>query len=82
MKKSLFAVVVLLSVYVLFAFAFTSLDNQGKFTQILNDVGLSNATVAAATIGSPGSDSGLNSDLIDPIPPPERKPPPHDPDVR
>ena len=46
MKKKLFALVGVAALYVLFIFAFTALDNQGKVSKFFSDVGLSNDTGA------------------------------------
>jgi len=69
MKKKLFALAVIASLYVLFIFAFTSLDNQGKVGKFFSDVGLSSET-AIASIGG-GSDSNSTPSLRRPTPKPK-----------
>lgn len=73
MKKKLFAVAMLISVYALFALIFTSLDSQENVS--FNDVGLSDAT-AHTTLqpGQTNSDVKLKASFRDPMPPPEKKP--------
>ena len=57
MKKKLFALAVIASLYVLFILAFTALDNQGKVSKFFSDVGLSSETAMAST----GGDSDTKS---------------------
>ena len=73
MKKKLFALVGIASLYVLFILAFTALDNQGKVSKFFSDVGLSSETAVAST----GLKSNSNStpSITSPFPPPP--PPPH-----
>ena len=57
MKKKLFALAVIASLYVFFILAFAAVDNQGKVSKFFSDVGLSNETAMAST----GSKSNSNS---------------------
>lgn len=73
MKKKLFAVAMLISVYALFALIFTSLDGQENVS--LTDVGLSDATVHTdLQLSQTNSDVKLKASFRDPMPPPEKKP--------
>lgn len=56
MKKKLFALALIVSLYSVFTLAFTSFDNQGKITAFLNEPGFSKGEAIAATTFS--SDSG------------------------
>ena len=71
MKKKLFALVGVAALYVLFIFAFTALDNQGKVSKFFSDVGLSNGTAMAST--DLKSNSNSTPSIKNPMPPP---PPP------
>ena len=73
MKKKLFAVLIVVCAYALFLLVFTVADKQGKVSQILADIGLSDAS-AAAQIGSDEAGIVPNPSLRDPMPPPQRKP--------
>lgn len=53
MKKKLFAVSLIVSVYSLFIFAFTSLDNQGNVTKFFTELGLSNAQASTTIAQAP-----------------------------
>ena len=68
MKWKLFALAVIASLYVLFIFAFTTLDNQGKVSKFFSDVGLSNETAMAST----GSNSNSTPSLKSPMPKPKK----------
>jgi len=72
MKKKLFALAGVASLYVLFILAFTSLDNQGKVSKFFSDVGLSNETAIAST----GGDSNTKStpSIRRPRPKPDPRP--------
>jgi len=72
MKKKLFALAIIASLYFLFILAFTSLDNQGKVSKFFSDVGLSNETAMA----SPDFKSKSNStpSIKTPMPKPDKKP--------
>lgn len=75
MKKKLFAVAMLVSVYALFALIFTALNGQENVS--LTDVGLSNATAQTALQLQPSqtdSDIKLKASFRDPMPPPINKP--------
>lgn len=77
MKKKLFALVGVASLYVLFIFAFTALDNQGKVSKFFSDVGLSNDTAMAST--DLKSKSNPTPSIKSPMPKPEKpKPKPTD----
>ena len=77
MKKKLFALVGVASLYVLFIFAFTALDNQGKVSKFFSDVGLSNDTAMAST--GLKSKSNPTPSIKSPMPKPEKpKPKPTD----
>ena len=77
MKKKLFALVGVASLYVLFIFAFTALDNQGKVSKFFSDVGLSNETAMAST--GLKSKSNPTPSIKSPMPKPEKpKPKPTD----
>ncbi len=71
MKKKLFALAGIAALYVLFIFAFTALDNQGKVSKFFSDVGLSNGTAMAST--DLKSKSNPTQSIKNPMPPP---PPP------
>ena len=82
MKKKLFALAVIASLYVLFILAFTALDNQGKVSKFFSDVGLSSETVMASTDLKSNSNSRLGpgmKQLKQPMPKPNR---PKKPDGR
>jgi len=70
MKKKLFALVVITSLYVFFILAFAAIDNQGKVSKFFSDVGLSNETAMAST----GSKSNSNSTPSIKRPGPKPKP--------
>jgi len=77
MKKKLFVVVLLVSVYILFNFAFTSLDNQGNVAKFFSEIGLSSSTAQASpAIASAQTASALEASFRLPIKPPKnpRKP--------
>ncbi|MFQ5751609.1 MAG: hypothetical protein ACE5HI_06380 [bacterium] len=80
MKKKLFAVAMVVLLYVLFVFVFSTVDKQGHVSQFLSKVGLSTTPAMASTsviqAGSTDSDGYLKASLRDPMPPPLRKPPP------
>ena len=77
MKKKLFALVGVASLYVLFIFAFTALDNQGKVSKFFSYVGLSNETAMAST--DLKSKSNPTPSIKSPMPKPEKpKPKPTD----
>ncbi|MCH7674602.1 hypothetical protein IH879_06580 [candidate division KSB1 bacterium] len=77
MKKKLFALAVIASLYVLFILAFTALDNQGKVSKFFSDVGLSNETAMAST--DLKSKSNPTPSIKSPMPKPEKpKPKPTD----
>ena len=77
MKKKLFALVGVAALYVLFIFAFTALDNQGKVSKFFSDVGLSNDTAMAST--GLKSKSNPTPSIKSPMPKPEKpKPKPTD----
>ncbi|MCZ6595950.1 MAG: hypothetical protein O6943_13710 [Bacteroidetes bacterium] len=80
MKKKLFALVVIASLYLLFILAFTSLDNQGKVGKFFSDVGLSNETAMAST--DLISNSNSTPSIKTPMPKPDRKPKPNSTDGR
>ena len=77
MKKKLFALAVIASLYVLFILAFTALDNQGKVSKFFSDVGLSNETAMAST--DLKSKSNPTPSIKSPMPKPNR---PKKPDGR
>lgn len=85
MKKKLFAVAIVLSLYTFFILIFTMADNEGLVSQILSNVGLINASAIASP--SLGQDKLLNhgillkENLIDPIPDPSTPRPPRPPDM-
>ena len=70
MKKKLFALVVIASLYVLFILAFSSLDNQGKVSKFFSDVGLSSEMAIASTGGD--SDSKSTPSIRRPRPRPQK----------
>ncbi|MCH7681260.1 hypothetical protein IID10_18170 [candidate division KSB1 bacterium] len=70
MKKKLFALAVITSLYVFFILAFAAIDNQGKVSKFFSDVGLSNETAMAST----GSKSNSNSTPSIKRPGPKPKP--------
>ncbi len=72
MKKKLFALAVITSLYVFFILAFAAIDNQGKVSKFFSDVGLSNETAMASTGGSLGSNS--TPSIRRPTPKPTSKP--------
>lgn len=77
MKKKLFALAGIASVYVLFILAFSSLDNQGKVSKFFSDVGLSSETAMAST--DLKSNSNSTPSLKNPMPKPTKpKPKPTD----
>ncbi len=57
MKKKLFALAVIASLYVFFILAFAAVDNQGKVSKFFSDVGLSNETAMASTVSKSNSNS-------------------------
>ena len=75
MKKKLFALVVIASLYVLFILAFTSLDNQGKVSKFFSDVGLSNGTAMASTDLKSNSNSTPSIKRPGPKPKPKKPTP-------
>ena len=75
MKKKLFALAIIASLYLIFILAFTSLDNKGKVSRFFSDVGLSNEMAMASTELKSNSNSGLGSgmkQLKQPMPKPKR----------
>jgi len=77
MKKKLFALAVIASLYVLFILAFAAVDNQGKVSKFFSDVGLSNETAMAST--DLESKSNPTPSIKSPMPKPEKpKPKPTD----
>ncbi len=75
MKKKLFALAVIASLYVLFILAFTALDNQGKVSKFFSDVGLSSETAMASTGLKSNSNSRLGpgmKQLKQPMPKPKK----------
>ncbi len=70
MKKKLFALAVIASLYVLFILAFTALDNQGKVSKFFSDVGLSNETAMAST--DLKSNSNSTPSIKSPMPKPKK----------
>ena len=68
MKKKLFALAVIASLYVFFILAFAAVDNQGKVSKFFSDVGLSNETAMAST----GSKSNSTPSMKNPGPRPKR----------
>ena len=70
MKKKLFALAVIASLYVFFILAFAAIDNQGKVSKFFSDVGLSNETAIAST----GLKSNSNSTPSIKRPGPKPKP--------
>ncbi len=80
MKKKLFAVAVIVSVYVLCVFIFTALDKQGKVPQFFSKIGLSTTSAIASTasneVGLSNSDIELKASFRSPIPKPSKKPAP------
>ena len=69
MKKKLFALAVIASLYVFFILAFAAVDNQGKVSKFFSDVGLSNETAMASTDLKNSTPS-----LRNPTPKPDKKP--------
>ena len=72
MKKKLFALAVIASLYVFFILAFAAVDNQGKVSKFFSDVGLSNETAMASTDLKSNSNSTPSMKI--PLPKPEKKP--------
>jgi len=75
MKKKLFALAGVASLYVLFILAFTSLDNQGKVSKFFSDVGLSSESAMASTGLKSNSNLRLGpgmKQLKQPMPKPNR----------
>lgn len=84
MKKKLFAVVMVLSIYFLFILVFTTADSQGHISQFFEDIQLSDNSATAfqaAQLGAPDSDIALNASFREPWPKPKR-PQPKKPKVR
>lgn len=78
MKKKLFALAVIASLYVLFILAFAAVDNQGKVSKFFSEVGLSNETAMAST--DLKSNSNSTPSIKTPMPKPDSKPPRPKPD--
>ncbi len=77
MKKKLFALAVITSLYVFFILAFVAIDNQGKVSKFFSDVGLSSETAMAST--DLKSNSNSTPSLKNPMPKPTKpKPKPTD----
>ncbi|MFQ5648958.1 MAG: hypothetical protein ACE5IY_03365 [bacterium] len=79
MKNKLFAVVLVVSFYVLFIFAFAETNNPGNVTQFLSDLELSDATAIAVALNGQrpsGAELEIKADFRDPMPPPLKKPKP------
>ncbi|MFQ5865639.1 MAG: hypothetical protein ACE5IW_10455 [bacterium] len=74
MKNKLFAVAMVVLLYVFFVVAFSMADNQGLVSKVLSDVGLSSASAMPSTSSSPNLESAISSkgSLIDPLPDPIR----------
>ncbi len=70
MKKKLFALAAIASLYVLFILVFTAVDNQGKVSKFFSDVGLSNETAMAST--DLKSNSNSTPSIKSPMPKPEK----------
>lgn len=75
MKKKLFALALVTSLYSLFIIGFGALDNQGKINDFFTEVGLSNQTAFAA------SDMITTPSFKSPAPKPEKPKPKPDPDT-
>jgi len=69
MKKKLFALAVITSLYVFFILAFAAIDNQGKVSKFFSDVGLSNGTAMASTVSKSNSTPSLKSPVPKPLKP-------------
>lgn len=80
MKKKLFAVATIFSLYFVFITVFTAFDNQETLTPSLTKFELSEATTLAfapiSQMGSKDSQNITQVSLRDPMPPPTKKPKP------
>jgi len=79
MKKKLFAVAMLVSLYALFVFTFTAIDNKGNVTKFISDISFENSgvtSVSPAAVQIALSANDLKASFRDPMPPPLKKPKP------
>ncbi len=71
MKKKLFAVAIVVSLYVLVMLVFTAADERGKVSRVLSEIGLSESVALAATQITSAKDGGTQPSFYGPM---SRKP--------
>ena len=67
MKKKLFAVAIVVSLYVLVMLDFTAADEKGKVSRVLSEIGLSESVALAATQIVSATDGGTQPSFYGPM---------------
>ena len=78
MKKKLFAVAMVLLLYCVFIVLFAMVDNQGRVSKVLSNMGLIDDSARASPSSSQENllATKIKGNIIDPTPDPPRPPPP------
>ena len=67
MKKKLFAIAIVVSLYVLVMLVLTAADERGKVSRVLSEIGLSESLALAATQITSAKDGGTQPSFYGPM---------------